>query len=237
MALQPPPGLLSALDASAAALEASVSADASEWRRRCEGRGEAKGSVRVRSRQGAVRGDAHLSVASAEDARTLFEHFILYENRVRWDTGIATQQQIRVYGDLTHSVNAYTVAGSGGVVQPRLFVEARRTLCSGDLPFTNVCVDWSLDDAEANAELPKNGRDHIRARNLAGSGCLLRAGGHRNDGRISVVLTMVGRSELGGWLPSVVVERATYGAYRDILSDGVKALQNAGMDVRFEVHL
>ena len=87
------------------------------------------------------------------------------------------------------------------------------------------------------AELPKNGRDHIRARNLAGSGCLLRAGGHRNDGRISVVLTMVGRSELGGWLPSVVVERATYGAYRDILSDGVKALQNAGMDVRFEVHL
>ena len=110
-------------------------------------------------------------------------------------------------------------------------------VCSGDLPFTNVCVDWSLDDAEAKAELPKNGRDHIRARNLAGSGCLLRAGGHRNDGRISVVLTMVGRSELGGWLPSVVVERATYGAYRDILSDGVKALQNAGMDVRFEVHL
>lgn len=115
-------------------------------------------------------------------------------------------------------------------------MEARRTLCAEGQcpPYTNVCVDWTLDDAEAMATLPKGGKRHIRGRNLPGSGLVMRRADGRTDGRATFEISMVGCSDLGGWLPASVTDRATYGAYRDILLGGVEALKGVGVDVRLE---
>ena len=129
---EPPAGLVQALNDSQATLEATLAAGEG-WKVRLK---ERAGALVVTSRAGPksgpviVRGALRVSLpavgadgeADSELARRVFEEYVLYERRVVWDAGIASQTQIRAYADGQHSVNAYEVHGAaGGLVQARYF--------------------------------------------------------------------------------------------------------------------
>lgn len=129
---EPPAGLVQALNDSQATLEATLAAGEG-WKVRLK---EHAGALVVTSRAGPksgpviVRGALRVSLpavgadgeADSELARRVFKEYVLYERRVVWDAGIASQTQIRAYADGQHSVNAYEVHGAaGGLVQARYF--------------------------------------------------------------------------------------------------------------------
>ena len=160
--------------------------------------------------------------------RDIFENYCLFHLRETWDPSIATQRELRRW-EGGYSCVAYTTgAAAGGAIGPRLMVDVR-VHQSEKLPFENCSTNSADFDDEALHGQGEGGRKHVQAANLPGGGCTLaRVGGGDSRGRRLFRFCMLGRTDLGGWLPAALANSASAGAYRDILAGGLPAVEAAG---------
>ncbi|KAJ9460893.1 hypothetical protein DIPPA_21735 [Diplonema papillatum] len=143
-------------------------------------------------------------------------------NKLDWDTAITWIHPIRRYatenGDWL-DIEAYTSApAGGGAISPRLFADGRLTRLirsdTGKLQkvFSGVAgvrKSTPYADAAGITELEKNmeATKLVRAHNSTGSGLYLEA-----VGPTTVRIVVLSHMEIGGWLPSSLVNGATAGA-------------------------
>ena len=159
--------------------------------------------------------------------KDIFENYCLFQRRVQWDPSIATQRELHCWQGGFSCVAYTTGSAAGGAIGPRLMVDIRRHRAA-ELPFENCSTNSTDYDAEALHGL-EGLKKHVRAANLPGGGCTLTEEQPlASGGRRLFRFRMLGRTDLGGWLPAALANSASAGAYRDILSGGVPAIIAAG---------
>ena len=149
------------------------------------------------------------------------------ENRSKWDAQVNEPIYLsRFKGDAASvDVIGYaTASAAAGLISGRSFIDLRITKHidgeAGGVVSSSVAApvgsDAELAACGAAEWLPNADRRRlVRARNLPGGGCSLRRR-KLDDVRLVTDLIMISATEIGGRLPSYIVNRATAGALRDI---------------------
>ncbi len=180
------------------------------------------------AQDGTEEGSGGEGCAESRFLRDIFENYCLFHRRETWDPSIATQRELRRWEGGYSCVAYTTAAAAGGAIGPRLMVDVR-VHRSEELPFENCSTNSADFDEEAVHGLGEGGRRHVRAANLPGGGCTLaRVEGGDAEGRRFFRFCMLGRTDLGGWLPAALANSASAGAYRDILAGGLPIIEAAG---------
>jgi hypothetical protein len=169
------------------------------------------------SRTRRYRVDMRLEGVTAPIAGRIVDELVSYERRLVWDSGISSTRTMRRFEADRAEVIAFTThAVMGGLIPPRIFVDCRRTTVDAQDGSVLACaVNWKEDD-ELIAQLA---RGHVRGCNQAGGGILIApAAKGRGDASAEAewVLTMAGCADIGGWVPTNLVNEGTKSAFLSI---------------------
>lgn len=240
----PPPGehgrcstTLSELGASN--LERLASYVSDEWTKAKVAKSKNGAKVLMRPMPGTssyqVRAEMKMRNVTAEQ----FADALMYENRIQWDPAIKDFEYLRRFAGGTFDgiptdvdVVAYrTSPGAGGLVSSRGFVDVRvRTQRKNGILMISSFEAPLAGDVATETRAPDyfqravDAKGIVRARNLAGSGTRLTEIRQKSND-VVLDICMVTASDLGGMLPSAIVNPAVASAFHEILLGLARELQ------------
>lgn len=158
----------------------------------------------------------YMILSPKQDVEKVFLEASLYERRIVWDDGIESNRYVKRFSGQYDIVSYTTHSALGGVIKPRLFVDCRLLKMDKSRgEYVNCCVSWDSHDVST--------KGFVVGKNLPGSGLSVHP--VRED---VYQWTMIGQTDLGGWLPTSVTNGPTTDAYMKIAQGVVTRVEAWG---------